>query len=330
MICPKSLTEVINKEIEWLWQPYIPFGKITLIQGDTGIGKTSLMVKLIADLSNGIVPPTMFHRRLIFQERAEPIRSYYVTVENCMDDTIAPLFDKYGGNRCFVDFQNEDDGHFILTGNEIEECVSKTGSRLIIVDLWQQFLDNISSSDNNGLRRMICDVQAATEKTGVAVVLAGNFTKNLGSDLRRGMGGSELNNTLRSILTVQDDPGGDPAVRILRATKMSLLGKEMTLVVIRQDDNWLLSYEDYSYSDDDTQDAPVDEEDPKQFLQRLLRDGPLDSRTIEQLGKNAGIKMNRLYRIRQQAGVVIEQQPDKSSLWRLNSFRKKEKQINRD
>ena len=61
MICPKSLTEVINKEIEWLWQPYIPFGKITLIQGDTGIGKTSLMVKLIADLSNGIVPPTMFH-----------------------------------------------------------------------------------------------------------------------------------------------------------------------------------------------------------------------------------------------------------------------------
>ena len=88
----------------------------------------------------------------------------------------------------------------------------------------------------------------------------------------------------------------------------------MTPVVIRQNENWLLSYEDYSCSDDDTQDTPVVEEDPKQFLQRLLRDGPLDSRTIEQLGKNAGIKMNRLYRIRQQAGVVIEQQPDKSSL----------------
>lgn len=48
MICPIPLTEIQNVEIEWLWKPFIAFGKITLLQGETGIGKTSLMIKLLA------------------------------------------------------------------------------------------------------------------------------------------------------------------------------------------------------------------------------------------------------------------------------------------
>ena len=45
MISRGYLKDVEPKEISWLWRPYIAFGKVTLIQGDTGIGKTSLMVK---------------------------------------------------------------------------------------------------------------------------------------------------------------------------------------------------------------------------------------------------------------------------------------------
>ncbi len=142
---------------------------------------------------------------------------------------------------------------------------------------------NASSSDNSALRKMICDVQAAAEETGAAVVLAGNFTKNLGSDIRRGIGGSELNNTLRSILTVQDDPDKNPAIRILCATKMSLLGKEMTPVVIRQDEHWGLSFEDYDADDENAfddfmpDDIPANQPaDPLTFLKTVLQDGPLD------------------------------------------------------
>ncbi len=65
MLCSRKLKDVVNREIDWLWKPFIPYGKITLVQGDTGIGKTSLMIKLLADLSNGIYPPTMFQRRLM-------------------------------------------------------------------------------------------------------------------------------------------------------------------------------------------------------------------------------------------------------------------------
>ncbi len=151
--------------------------------------------------------------------------------------------------------------------------------------------------------------------------------KDYASDIRRGIGGSELNNTLRSILTVQDDPDKDPAIRILRAAKMSLLGKEMTPVIIRQDENWELSFEDYEADDENAFDDFMPDDvpakhpaDPLTFLKTILQDGPLDKNRIENLAKEAGIKMNRLYRIREEAGVVIEKQGDKSSVWRLDSY----------
>ena len=325
MICPIPLTEIQNVEIEWLWKPFIAFGKVTLVQGETGIGKTSLMIKLLADLSNGVYPPTMYHKRLQTQQRAEPLKSYYVTVENGHGDTVAPMFDKYGGDRNYVILQDEEKGHFELTGKEIINCVEQTGARLIIVDPWQQFLVNASSSDNKAIRNMICDVQAAAERTGTAVVLAGNYTKSLGAEIRRGIGGSELNNTLRSILTVQDAPSKDPSIRIMRATKMSLPGKEMTPVVIQQDDEWNLTFMDYVDDEEDEiiwdEEPPeIDTTDPVEFLKLILKDGPLDRKMINHLADQNGIKMPSIYRAREKAGVVIQRQSDKSSIWSLDSF----------
>ena len=70
---------------------------------------------------------------------------------------------------------------------------------------------------------MVCDIQLAAERTGAAVILAGNFIKGLLPDINRGIGGTELYNTLRCILTLRPDDGDDPSVRILEATKMSLM-----------------------------------------------------------------------------------------------------------
>ena len=309
MVCPKSLKTVVNKEIRWLWKPYCAFEKVTLIQGKTGIGKTSLVIKLIADLSNGIYPPTMYRRKLQPQEHGEPIKTFYVTVENGMDDTIAPLFDKYKGNREMVEFQDEQAGHFELTSEDIETAVAQTGAQLIVVDPWQQFLNGISSTDNKAVRKMICDIQSTAERLGVAIILAGNFIKGIGDDINKSMGASELANTLRCILTIRDDPDGDPAVRILEPTKMSLLEKEMTPVMIRQDDEWNLWFED-SEGEDSL-------DDPVGFLRAILRDGPLDSKEVKRLGEESGFKMNRLYYAKKKAGVEVEQQADRSSVWEL-------------
>ena len=320
MISRGYLKDVEPKEISWLWRPYIAFGKVTLIQGDTGIGKTSLMVKVMADLSNGLYPPTMFRERLLPQETGDPITTYYVSIENGIADTIVPLFNRVGGNNEFVQYQDEMKEHFVLTGDEVRECVSISGAKLIVVDPWQQFLDDASSSDNNAMRAMIRDVQNAAEETGAAVVLCGNYTKAaVRSDMGKGIGASELFNTLRSVLTVKY--GDSPSERCMIASKMSFLGKEVTPVRFVQDEDYRKSY----VFDDEVDELEAGEEVVESaskadltaaFLADLLKDGPMDSNDVKRAVQASGFSMTTVQRVKDKI-VVVERQPNKSSTWML-------------
>lgn len=49
-----NMADIQSQEIEWLWYPFIPYGKLTIIQGDPGDGKTTLVLNLAAKLSKGI------------------------------------------------------------------------------------------------------------------------------------------------------------------------------------------------------------------------------------------------------------------------------------
>lgn len=320
MISRGYLKNIEPKEISWLWRPYIAFGKVTLIQGDTGIGKTSLMVKVMADLSNGLYPPTMFRERLLPLETGDPITTYYVSIENGIADTIVPLFNRVGGNNEFVQYQDEMKEHFVLTGDEVRECVRISGAKLIVVDPWQQFLDDASSSDNNAMRAMIRDVQNAAEETGAAVVLCGNYTKAVvRSDMGKGIGASELFNTLRSVLTVKY--GDSPSERCMIASKMSFLGKEVTPVRFVQDEDYRISY----VFDDEVDELEAGEEVVESaskadltaaFLADLLKDGPMDSNDVKRAVQASGFSMTTVQRVKDKI-VVVERQPDKSSVWML-------------
>lgn len=331
MIARGFLKDVVAKEIQWLWKPYIAFGKVTLIQGDTGIGKTSLMIKVMADLSSGLYPPTMFRERLQPQKKGEPLTTYYVSIENGIADTIVPLFDLLGGNRDYVQYQDERIDHFVLNGDEIRECVRQSGAKLIVVDPWQQFLDNASSTDNDALRNMIREVQNAAEETDAAVVLCGNYTKAVvRSDLTKGLGGAELNNTLRSILTVKE--GSNPSERQLIVSKMSFLGKEVTPLRFTQDDDYRIQYVFDEGNESDVEEIfyetggivagelPISElskgERTAAFLKELLKDGPLDSNEVKRRVAESEFSMTTVNRVKDGI-VVVEKQPDRSSVWRL-------------
>lgn len=47
------MSEVESQEVKWLWYPFIPYGKLTIIQGDPGDGKTTLVLNIAAKLSKG-------------------------------------------------------------------------------------------------------------------------------------------------------------------------------------------------------------------------------------------------------------------------------------
>lgn len=78
------------EEIQWVWYPYIPYGKITVVQGDPGEGKTTFVLALIALLTQGKPLPEE-------ENGTEPINVIYQTAEDGLADTIKPrlLMDKY-------------------------------------------------------------------------------------------------------------------------------------------------------------------------------------------------------------------------------------------
>ncbi len=166
MIANEPLRDVVKKEVEWIWKPFIPLSKLTLIQGATSVGKTNILIHIMALLSNGIYPPTMHKGYLEPMQHGEPVKIYYVTRENGIEDTYTPFFDDFKGNRDWVEYQKESRGHFVLTGDEIRDCVRITGAKLIVVDPWQGFLYGFISSNNKRVREMIDDVQSAADETG--------------------------------------------------------------------------------------------------------------------------------------------------------------------
>ena len=171
------------------------------------------------------------------------------------------------------------------------------------------------------MRAMIRDVQNAAEETGAAVVLCGNYTKAVvRSDMGKGIGASELFNTLRSVLTVKY--GDDPSERRMITSKMSFLGKEVTPVRFVQDEEYRISY---VFDDDsaqaevvetDTEETPSKAERTLAFLTDLLKDGPMDSNDVKRANEESEFSMRTINRIKDGI-VVVERQSDRSSIWRL-------------
>ena len=346
MIAGKTAVGVVAKKVQWFWKPFIPVGRVTLIQGDTGIGKTNLMLKIVADATNGMKPPTQFNGELFEQEQGEPLTVYYVTTENGIEDTLIPMFDLYGGTREYLYYQDENECHFVLNADEIRNVVEQFGARLIVVDPWQEFLDDIAATSNDKLRSMILSIQKVAEETGTTIVLCGNFSKSRsGSDLAKGLGGSEMAITLRSMLTVREDPYKDNRIRILKTTKMNFKEKETLPVGLRQGDDYSLSYfqwKDYVAAQEkgslpgskghcpenlkkETGDSENKENDPMikkaaDYLVKALRDGPVDSAVLYEQAKENGISRATLHRAKHLAGVYVKRQNDRASMWKLGRW----------
>ena len=76
------MDQVALQQVQWLWEPYIPFAKITIIQGDPGEGKTTLALRLAAACSTGEPLPGM-----------EPLEPFNVIYQSAEDLIREMLFD---------------------------------------------------------------------------------------------------------------------------------------------------------------------------------------------------------------------------------------------
>lgn len=229
-------SEIEPKEVEWLWYPYIPFGKITLVQGDPGDGKSSFMLTLAALLTRGEPLP--------FTElRHEPMSVIYQTTEDDADDTVVPRFMRAGGDRQRLLFINEKEKALTFSDRRIAEAVRQVGAKLVVLDPLSSYIGgDVSINLANDVRRQFNPLIEAAKETGCAIVIVGHMNKLTGTKaIYRSTGSIDVVGAARSALLIARTDRERPQERIMAVQKSNLAptGKAILFSVGSEGVEWL-------------------------------------------------------------------------------------------
>ena len=218
-----NMADVEAVAVKWLWKPYIPLGKITIIQGDPGEGKTTLALSIAAALTQGEMLPNE-------TESQAPMNVIYQTAEDGLADTIKPRLEAVNADCTKVLVIDESKEELSMTDERIEKAIQQTGAKLIILDPIQAYIGaNVDMHRANEIRPVMSKPGRIAEEYGCAVVLIGHMNKAAGQKSSyRGLGSIDITAVARSVLIV-GKMRDSPSKRIMTQAKSSLapVGKSL-------------------------------------------------------------------------------------------------------
>lgn len=210
-------SDVKTTNVRWLWYPFIAIGKITLLQGDPGDGKSTMMMNFIAELSTGGATPDG-------QAFGRPQRVIYQCSEDGVSDTIKPRLEKSGADCRNIAFINEEiHSGLTLDDERIRQAIIDFRPRLVVIDPIQAYLGSDSDLQIAGkARRLMRRLSLWASTYDCAVVLIGHLNKKENSKgLYRSLGSIDVVAAARSVLQVERDTE-DADIRVVTQIKNSL------------------------------------------------------------------------------------------------------------
>lgn len=234
-----KMSDIEAQEIEWLWYPYIAYGKLAIVQGDPGDGKTTLILNLAAKLTQGEgLDENM--------KVTEPMNVIYQTAEDGLADTVKPRLLQAGADCERVLVIDESEKSLSMLDERIEEALIKTGARVLILDPIQAYLGSGTDMNRaNEVRNMTKRLAALAEKYKCAIILIGHMNKAAGNKAAyRGMGSIDFYAVARSVLLV-GRVEGEPNIRAMVQIKNNLaeFGHAKAFRLSEEGFHWFGDYE---------------------------------------------------------------------------------------
>ena len=233
------MSDVELTPVEWLWKPYLPFGKLSVLQGNPGEGKTYFAMHLAAACTNGKLLPNM--------ERMEPFNVIYQTAEDGLGDTVKPRLIEAGADLDRVLVIDDSEVQLTLSDERIEKAIIENNARLVIIDPIQAYLGaDVDMNRANEVRPIFMRLGQVAQRTGCAILLIGHLNKAAGmQSLQRGLGSIDIAAAVRSVMFI-GKLKHDPTMRILTHEKSSLAPPGVSLAFSLGDEGgfrWVGEYD---------------------------------------------------------------------------------------
>ena len=282
------MSEVDTQTVAWLWEPYIPFGKVTIVQGNPGEGKTTFALRLAAACTTGGTLPGM--------KPLPPFQVIYQTAEDGLGDTVKPRLIEAAADLDRVLVIDEAKRELTLSDERIEKAIVQNGARLIILDPIQAYMGEKADMNRaNEVRPIFRRLADVAERTGCAVVLIGHLNKaSGGQSAYRGLGSIDFRAAARSVLLI-GRVKREPNVRVIVHDKSSLAPEGKPVAFCLDPDTGFSWIGDYDITADELLsgaggNTATKTEQAERLILDLLSDGKeLASEDIEKAAAEAGI-----------------------------------------
>lgn len=306
---------ISSRTVEWLWYPYIPYGKITILQGDPGEGKSTMMLQLAALITAGKAMPDGSGDKV-------PGNVIYQAAEDGIEDTIKPRLLAAGADCGRIAFLENEENPITLDDERLEQAIKDTQAKLLVIDPLQAYLgiDN-DMQRSNSTRSVFGRLAKVAERTGCAVVLIGHMNKSSRTKgIYRGLGSIDIAAVARSILLVGRD-SSNPYYRIMIQIKNNLAPEGKAFVFELNPDlgfSWI-GQEEHEMEDLLFQRSKGESklDKAKEYLKLLLNGSDMPCADILEKMRASGIGTRTVEQAKKDMGIISYKLGDKW-YWRLS------------
>ena len=313
-----KMSEIQSQEVAWLWFPFIPYGKLTIVQGDPGDGKTTLALNIAAKLSKGEGLDSKM-------KLTEPLNVIYQSAEDGLADTVKPRLETAGANCENISVIDESIKSLSMIDERLEEAVIRTKAKLLILDPIQAYLGGgMDMNRANEARDMTKKLATLAEKYQCAIVLVGHMNKAAGNKaVYRGMGSIDFFAVARSVLLV-GRVEGEANIRAVVQIKNNLaaFGHPKAFELSEDGFHWL---GDYEITADEVLGGIAPKANKLEQAKRLLREvaetnNAMQSNEIFNLAEEQGISRRTLENAKKELSIRAKR-INNSRYWELDKIK---------